>query len=206
MCQSASIVSRMLCRGCRHVSRKALQSPTTRSVTTTNKKARGTAKGMSKHNSKACPQPGRHAPKPSKIKVRVDLGRQKIVPETSPTRHGTPTSAHKGPKSRPRSGQGGPRAAHDRPKASQGAPEMCPRGSQAAAKPSPASPKTHVEHDLRGQLFLTRSSIEFCSFRASRVLRVMRFKHSKKCSFVTCKAFQQCTRRENAKATKERAV
>ena len=29
MCQSASIVSRMLCRGRKHVARKALQSPTT---------------------------------------------------------------------------------------------------------------------------------------------------------------------------------
>ena len=135
----------------------------------------------------------------------MDLGRLEIVPGTSPTRHGTPTSAHKGPKSRPRSGQGGPRAAHDRPKASQGAPKMWPRGSQAVAKPSPASPKTQLEHDLGGQLFLTRSSVEFCSVRASRVLRVTRINTAKSflnCGCVTSKAFQQCTRRDMQKQRK----
>ena len=141
MCQSASIVSRMLCRGCRHVSRKALQSPTTRSVTTTNKKARGTAKGMSKHNSKACPKPGRHVPKPSKIKVRVDLGRQKIVPETS------------------RQGTGRPRA-----------PTKDPRAAQEAAKAA-REPPTTGEKPAKGRPKCAREGPRLLQNRARRAPR-----------------------------------
>ena len=114
MCQSASIVSRRFCRGCRHVARKAVQLPTTRSVAARNNKARGTAKGMSKHNPKAFQQPVQHVPRPSKIEVLEVLGKQNS------------------PRRRPRQGKGGPRAAKKDPRAAKRARETFKSGQKPA--------------------------------------------------------------------------
>ena len=115
MCQSASIVSRTFCRGCRHVARKAVQPPTTRSVAARNNQARGAAKGMSKHNAQAFQKPVQHVPRPSKIEVLEVLGKQ-----NSPRRR--PRQDKGGPratKKDPRAAQEGPRAIQERPKARQ---------------------------------------------------------------------------------------
>ena len=115
MCQSASIVSRTFCRGCRHVARKAVQPPTTRSVAARNNKARGAAKGMSKHNPKAFQQLGQHVPGPSKMKVPEVLGRQDSPQRRPRQDKGGPRATKKDP----RAAQEGPRAIQERPKARQ---------------------------------------------------------------------------------------
>ena len=115
MCQSASIVSRTFCRGCRHVARKAVQPPTTRSMAARNNKARCATKGMSKHNPQAFQNPVQHVPRPSKIKVPEVLGKQHS-PRRRP-RQGKGGS--KASKKDPRVAQEGPRAVQERPKARQ---------------------------------------------------------------------------------------
>ena len=125
MCQSASIVSRTFCRGCRHVARKAVQPPTTRSVAARNNKARGAAKGMSKHNPKAFQKPVQHVPRPSKIKVPEFLGRQNLPRRRPRQGKGGPRPTTKDPIScHPRAAQEGPRAVQERPKASQTRPNF----------------------------------------------------------------------------------
>ena len=62
---------------CRHVARKAVQPPTTRSMATRKNKARCAAKGhVQTQPQKAFQKPVHHVPRLSKIKVPEVLGRQ----------------------------------------------------------------------------------------------------------------------------------